>query len=156
MTAPGATGALVVHRRDFLLAPGFIVIFEDDDLRILPAQLNDRVHFGMHLLHRQRNSRHFLHKLRADLLSNAAATGAGHEDARVPAVDADLVLHALQEFERLFRLLGFVPLVVLPEDLVGRGVDHRRFHRRRADVEPDQELRVMVVRLLIRRRGNLK
>jgi hypothetical protein len=46
-----------------------------------------------------------------------AAAGAGHEHARVVAVDADFGLHALEKFERLLRLLGFVALVVLPENL---------------------------------------
>ena len=68
---------------------------------------------------------------------------------QLSAVDADLGFHALQEFEGLLRLLGLVALVVLPEDLVSRCVDHDRLHRRRADIEADQVLRLMVVRLLI-------
>ena len=72
------------------------------------------------------------------------------------AVDADLGLHATQKFQCFFRLLGLVPLVVLPEDLVGRGVDHRRLHRGRANVEPYQEFSVVVVGLLKRSRRDLK
>ena len=64
------------------------------------------------------------------------------------AIDADLGLHALQELQHLLRLLGFVALVVLPEDLVGGGIDHDRFHRGRADVQSDQELGLVIVRLL--------
>jgi hypothetical protein len=36
-----ASRALVIHRRDFLLAPGFVIVLEDDDLGVLPAQLDD-------------------------------------------------------------------------------------------------------------------
>src|SRR5206468_5234252 len=32
-----ATGAFVVHRGEFLLASSLLIVFEDDDLRILPA-----------------------------------------------------------------------------------------------------------------------
>ena len=56
------------------------------------------------------------------------------------AVDADFGFHAPQELQRLFRLLGFVALVVLPQNLVGRGIDHDRLHRGRADIEPNQKL----------------
>ena len=49
----GAAGALIVHRRNFFLAARLVVIFEDDDLRILSTQLNHRIHFGMQLLNRQ-------------------------------------------------------------------------------------------------------
>ena len=33
----GAAGALIVHRRNLLLAPGGLVFFEDDDLGVLSA-----------------------------------------------------------------------------------------------------------------------
>src|SRR5215470_4414196 len=36
-----AAGALIVHRRNFLLASRLFVIFEDDDLRILAAKLDN-------------------------------------------------------------------------------------------------------------------
>ena len=62
----GAAGALVVHRRDLLLAAAGLVFLEDDDLGVLPAQLDDRVHFGMQLLHSKRNRRDFLHEFRAN------------------------------------------------------------------------------------------
>ena len=60
-----SSGALVVHRRDFFLAAGVLVLFEDNNLGILPAQLYDRVHFGMHLFYRQRDCSDFLHELGA-------------------------------------------------------------------------------------------
>ena len=52
----------------------------------------------------------------------------------------DFGLEALQELQHLFRLLGVVPLIILPEDLVRGGVDHHGFHRRRADVHADEEV----------------
>ena len=55
------------------------------------------------------------------------------------AIDADLGLHALQKLQRLLRLLGFVALIVLPQHLVGGGIDHDRLHRGGANVEADQE-----------------
>ena len=53
--------------------------------------------------------------------------------------------HPLQELERLLRLLGLVALIVLPENLVGRGFDDDGLHRRRADVESDKELGLLVM-----------
>src|SRR5919108_6657592 len=37
----GAAGALVIHRRNLLLAPSFFVIFEDNDLGVLSTELDD-------------------------------------------------------------------------------------------------------------------
>ena len=146
----GSASALVVHRRDFFLAAGFLIVLEDDDLGVLPAEFDHRIHFGMHLLDGERNRRNFLHEFRADLVGDRSAAGAGHEHARVVAVDADFLFDAAQEFERLLRLLGFVALVVLPENLVGRRVDDGRFYRRRTHIEAHHELRVMIVRPLRR------
>ena len=56
----------------------------------------------------------------------------------------DFRLEALQKFEDLLRLLGVVALIVLPENLVGSGVDHHGFHRGRADVHADEEVFVHV------------
>jgi hypothetical protein len=41
---------------NFLLAAGLLVVLEDDDLGILSAQLDDRIHFGMQLLDGERNA----------------------------------------------------------------------------------------------------
>ena len=60
--------ALVVHRRNFFLAAGLLIVLEDDDLRVLTAEFDHRIHFGMHLLDGERDRRNFLHELRADLL----------------------------------------------------------------------------------------
>ena len=86
----------------------------------------------------------------------AAAARAGHEHARVVAVDADLGFHPLQELQRLLRLLGFVALVVLPEHLVAGGIDHDRLHRGRAHVQADQELGLVIVRLVRMRLAGLE
>ena len=132
-----AAGALVVHRRNLLLAAGVLVLLEDDDLRVLPAQLDDRVHLGMQLLHGQRNRGDFLHELGADQVGQRAAARAGDEDAAVVRSNADFLLHALEELQQLLRLLGLMALVVLPDHLVGLGVDHHRLDGRRANVHAD-------------------
>ncbi len=126
----GAAGALVVHRRDFLLAPSLIVVLEDDDLGVLAAQFDDGIDLRMQLLDGERNRGDFLHELGADLVGDTSAARTGHEHAGVVAVDADFGFNAPQEFERLLRLLGLVALVVLPQDLVGVGFHHGGLDRR--------------------------
>ena len=130
----GAAGTLIVHRGNLLLAAGVLVFLEDDDLGVLSAQLDHRVHFRMQLLHGQRDRRDFLHELCAHQVGQRASAGAGDEDAAVVRSNADFVLHALEEFEQLLRLLGLVALVVLPDHLVGFGIDDDGFHRGRAHV----------------------
>ena len=44
----GAAGALVVHRRNLLLAAGLRVLLEDDDLGVLAAQLDHRAALRVH------------------------------------------------------------------------------------------------------------
>ena len=109
-----AACTLVVHRRDFLLPPGFLVVLEDDNFRVLASQFNDGINLGMHLLHRERNRGDFLHELGANLLGNRATPGAGHEHASVVAINSGVGFHAAQKFQRLLRLLGLVALIVLP------------------------------------------
>ncbi len=145
-----AAGALVVHRGNLLLAAGVLVFLEDDDLGVLAAELDDRVHFGMELLDRERNGGDFLHELCADQVGQRAAARAGDEDAAIVRSDADFVLHALEEFQQLLRLLGLVALVVLPDHLVGFGVDDDGLHRGRAHVHADG-----VDGLVARLRGDL-
>ncbi len=91
----------------------------------------------MHLLDRQRNRRDFLHELGANQVGQRASARAGDEDAAVVRSNADFLFHALQEFQQLFRLLGLVALIVLPDHLVGFGVDDHGLHRGRADVHAD-------------------
>ena len=64
------------------------------------------------------------------------------------AINPGIGFHALQKLQRLLRLLGFVALVVLPENLVRRGINNDCFYRSRTHVETDEELRYMIVRLL--------
>ena len=110
----------------------------------------------MHLFYGERNCRDFLHELGADLFGDAAAARAGHEHAGVVAIDPDFFFHAAQKLQSLFRLLGFVALVILPQNLIGRRVNDGSFHCGRADVEPDQKVSVMVVRSLRRQGGDLQ
>src|SRR5438552_1602464 len=86
-----AAGALIIHRRNFLVAPRFVIIFEDNDLRVLSTQLDDRIHFGMELFHRQRNRRDLLNELAADLLGNAPSPRTGQEHASVVAANAGVL-----------------------------------------------------------------
>ena len=79
----GAARALVVHRRDLFLAAGLFVVLEDDDLRVLPAELDDGIDLGVQLLDGERDGVDFLDELRADHLGDRAAAGSGDEDARV-------------------------------------------------------------------------
>ena len=69
----GAACALVVHRRDLLLAAGLFVVFKDDDLRILPAEFDDGIDLGVQFLDGERDGVDFLHELRADHLRDSAA-----------------------------------------------------------------------------------
>ena len=88
----------------------------------------------MQLLYRQGNRRHFLHELGADLFGDSRPAGSRHEHAGIVAVDAYLGFHALQEFKALFRLLGFMALVILPQHLITDSVDHHRLHGRGAHI----------------------
>ncbi len=97
----------------------------------------------MELLDRQRNRGHFLHELGADQIGERAAARAGDEDAAVVWRDADFLFHALEEFQQLLRLLGLVALVILPDHLVGGGLDHHGLHRGRAHVHADGVYRLM-------------
>jgi hypothetical protein len=63
-------------------------------------------------------------------------------------VNTDFGLHALEELERFLRLLGFVPLIILPEDLIRSRIHDDRFDRRRTHVQADEKFRHVVVRFL--------
>ena len=79
----GAASALIVHRRNLLLAPGLLVVFEDDDLCVLTAQLDHRVDLRVQLLYGKRNRVHFLHKFCADHFGDGPAARAGDKNAGV-------------------------------------------------------------------------
>ncbi len=121
---------------------------EDDDLRVLAAEFDDRIDLGMEFFDRERDCRDFLHEFRADLLRDPAATGAGHEHASILAINAHLGFHAFQKLEAFLRLFRFVALVVLPKDLVDGRIDDNCLDRSRPDVESNEKLSDVVVRLL--------
>src|SRR5439155_3852883 len=135
-----SSGALVVHGRDLLLAACFRVLFEDDDLGVLTAQLDHGTALRIQVLDRQRDRVDLLDELGADVRGDAAAARAGDEDASLTGLDARVGLHALQELQALFGLLGVVALVVAPDDVLGRQVDYYRLHRGRADVQANHQV----------------
>src|SRR5580765_358941 len=102
----------------------------------------------MQFLHRERYRRDFLHKLGADLFRDPCAARSGHEDARVVPIDPGLGFHPLQELQRLFRLLGLMPLVVLPQCLIGGSVDYDRLYSRRSNIEPHQKLSLLIMAVM--------
>jgi hypothetical protein len=63
-------------------------------------------------------------------------------------IDPHLGFHSLQELERLFGLLGFMTLVVLPQHAIRRRVNDHCLHRSRTYVKPDEELGDVIMRLL--------
>ena len=83
----------------------------------------------MQLFDGQRHRRHLLHELGADLLGNSASARSSQEHARVLAVDPNLGFDSFQEFQRLLRLFGFMPLIVLPQNLVISRVYDDCFYR---------------------------
>ena len=93
----GSTRALVVHRGNLFLAPGLVVILEDDNLCVLAPQLDYRIDFGMKLFDRKRNCRDFLHEFRTDLFRDSATSRACHEHAGILTIDANLGFHPFQE-----------------------------------------------------------
>ena len=133
-------GALVVHGGDLLLAPGLFIIFEDDDLGVLPAQLDDRVHLGMKLLDGERNGVHFLHELGADHLRDGAAARPVMKMRVFCGLIPVSASMRRRNSRHLFRLPGFVALIVLPDGLIGRGVHHDRFDRGGAHIQTNKKL----------------
>ena len=139
------TGALVVHRWNLLLAAGLRVVFEDNDLGILSTEFNHRIDLGMEFLDGKGYRRDFLYELGSNLLRNSVPARPGHEHPGIAAVDTGLSFHPLQKLERLFRLLGFMALVVLPQNLVGLSVDHNCLDGGRADIKSDEEFCLLVM-----------
>ena len=126
----GTAGAFVIHRWNLLLPAGFRVRFEDDDLGVLTAELDDRVHLRMQFFHGQRHRRDFLHELGANQRRDVPAARSGDEHPAVFLTYRQIGFEATEKFQRLFRLLGFVPLIVRPDDLIGRRVHRDRLDRR--------------------------
>ena len=123
------------------LLAGLLVLLEDDDLRVLAAELDDRADVGVQLLDRERDGVDLLHELRAERLAQRARARAGHEQADLLARDvSERLPDAHQELEHAVGLLRVVALVVVPEDLLALRIDDARLDGRRADVEPDHDL----------------
>ena len=139
-----AARALIVHRGDFLFPAGRGIFLEDDDLGVLPAQLDHRTALRVELLHGQRNGIHFLHEFRADQRRDAAPAAACNEDTCKAVGDSYFALHPFQEFENLLRLLGIVALIIPPEDLVIGGIHDHRFNRGRADIQAHHESHALI------------
>src|SRR5262249_41083958 len=123
-------------RRDLFLLAALGVFFEDDDLRVLAAKLDDRSSLRIEFLHRKRYGVHLLDKLGSDQVADAAAARAGDKHPDALAWNREFGLDPLQEFETLLGLLCLVALVVPPKDLVLDGINHHRFDRSRSDIKP--------------------
>src|SRR5262249_29286205 len=101
------------------------------------ADLGGEVALRVHFPHRRGQAAPFLPHPAAQQRREHARAGAGEEDAVAPRREAALGLHAPEELEHHFRLLGVVALVILPADravLADGGLD-----RGRSDVEPDRQ-----------------
>src|SRR5262249_29604793 len=122
------------------LVAGLLVLLEDDDLRVLTAELDDAADVGVELLDGEGDRVDLLNELGAEGRAERGGARAGHEDAPLFArALRKLLLHDLDELEDLLGLLGRVTLVVAPEDLEGLGVEDDGLHRRRADIDPNDD-----------------
>src|SRR5690606_36841709 len=115
----GTRGTFVVHgTRGRLLARG-LALFEHDDLGVLTAELDHRPRVRVELLDRERDRVHLLDELRAEGQRERPAPRAGDEDPNLFARDlSERLAYPHEEIEHALRLLGVVPLVVAPEDLL--------------------------------------
>ena len=136
----GAPGALVVHRRDLLFPAGLRIRFEDDDLGVLTAQLDHRVHFRMHFFDCQRDGRDLLDELRAHQRGEIAAARSGDEHPAVARPDLEIRFEPAEKLKGLLRLLGFVTLVVRPDHPVGGWIHGDSLDRGRSDIDADEQL----------------
>ena len=137
---PRASRALIVHGRQLLLAARLGIFLEDDDLGVLPAELDHAAAFRVQLLHRERNRVDLLHELRPEKLGHPVAARTRDKNARGGRLETfDFGLEALQELQHLLRLLGIVALVIGPHHPVARRIHHHGLHRRGADIHADKE-----------------
>src|SRR4030095_14776738 len=97
----GAAGALVVHRRK-LLPPAAAVVLEQDDLRILTAELDHGLRVGMPPLDSQRNRVDLLHETGSDCGSELAGGRAGGEHTAACRRDNSFALEGVQPREEIF------------------------------------------------------
>src|SRR5262249_55615807 len=77
---------------------------------------------------------------RADQRRDCRPARSGDEHPAVPAVDPEIRFETAEELQRLLRLLGFVPLVVGPDDPIVCRVDGDCLHRRGTDIDTDEQL----------------
>jgi hypothetical protein len=112
----GAGSALVVHGGDRALVAGLLVLLVEDDLRVLPTELDDGTHIGVEVVDRHRDGVHFLHELRPERLAERPGARAGEERARAAPANA---LPGL----RTFSAVAPVSLVIRPEDRFRGGID---------------------------------
>ena len=143
----GARRALVVHGGVGGLFARLAVRLEHDDLRVLPAELDDRADVRVQVLDRERD--------RVDLLDElpprrrAQRTGAGAGEEHPPAAGRMVGEGGKNRLEHRLDVLGLlrmVPLVVAPEDLLGGRVYDDGFDRRAANVHPYRETAWAAVR----------
>ena len=126
-----ARSAFVVHRGDGRLVASSLVLFEDDDLRVLTAELDDRARVGVEGFHRQGDGVHLLNELRAERFFEWLGARAGDEHPHI--ITAELRedgSDAYHEVEDALRLLGVMTLVITPDDLFGLGINDDGFDRR--------------------------
>src|SRR5260370_13027518 len=83
---------------------------------------------------------HLLDKLCADHFGDGSATRTSDKYACISRGDSSLSFHTAQEFEDFFWLTRLMTLIVLPDSLICRRVDHNRFHGCRTYVQANQEL----------------
>jgi hypothetical protein len=139
----GAAGALVVHRHE-LPGASLVLLLEEDDLRVLSAELDDRAGVGVPPFDGQRQRRHFLDVAPADDLRGPGTRAPRHDGARVAPRHAGFRLEAREQFEQLLVGPALVPLVRAPDEFAGRRVGGRHLHRGRPDVDPEQESGIRV------------
>ena len=137
---PGARGALVVHRGDHLACATVGVFAEQDDLGILATQLDDAVGLGVEFLHRQGDGVDLLHETRVDVRRDGRRAGAGDETAQAVMIHRGKVgLDGRQHLGDLLRLAGLVPLVALPVNGEGMGIDDHALHGGRTHINADHQ-----------------
>ena len=134
---PRPSCTLVVHGGDLPLPFCFDILLEDDNLRVLTAEFDDRAALGEELLHRQGDGVDLLNESRADLGSDPSAAGACDVGVAVVRFYIQFPLDPLEEFEGLLLLLALVALVVLPDDRIRLAVDYYRLDGGRTDIHAD-------------------
>ena len=138
MTAPVPPAHLSFIEAIFFRRP-LPALFKDDDLGVLAAEFDHRVHFGMQLLDGQGDGVDLLHEARANRRGERAAAGAGDEDAAVARRNADFALHPQQKIAQHLGLARVVAAIVAPEDASSVGGDDHRLDRCGTDVHTHEE-----------------